>query len=103
MNAENPTVRAMSKPDMTTRLLSSPRGPRRLAMKSRKPAPVTLAQLRKAAPKEWEVTEEDKWLNGLWDVWAADTDGQVMIDIWHPSRQLCRRAALAAPSCSRGQ
>jgi hypothetical protein len=71
-------------------------------VKSKRPAPVTLAQLRKAAPKGWIVWE---WKIGnpirafgvqIQEKPHRNADLAGWIVVAHPCRPLARRAAFAA-------
>ncbi len=54
------------------------------------PAPVTLAMLRKAAPKGWTVKESGPW------VLTLDSTNIIVIDVRNDDPEARRRAALAA-------
>lgn len=62
---------------------------------------VTLAQLRAAAPKGWEIRDwrltyaaDRPWRVGAWACSADTSRGEV--GIWHHNRQAARRMCLAA-------
>lgn len=60
------------------------------------PKLVTLADLRRAVPGKWSVTEE-RLLFGLLSTGLNARDGsKTGIHVYHKNRQICRRMALAA-------
>ncbi len=77
----------------------------------KKPKPITLADLRRAAPKGWKASERRLLMdeeNGihLWRVeGVAGGDRLTAAEcvVWHPDRQLARRTALAALKAMKGE
>ncbi len=67
--------------------------------------PVTLAQLRKAAPKGWEVQEFYEGTAAFWRISIFETfeGAEWRICTRLPDRQTARRAALAALRAMRGK
>lgn len=67
----------------------------------KKPAPITLAQLRAAAPKGWLVHERRDLIDSqLWVVFVTGPAGY--FNFWHRYRAVCRRCALAALRALKG-
>ena len=74
--------------------------------KPKKPAPVSLAQLRAAAPKPWKVEEEAWRFSGtdcFWTIEAGAEAAPGTVSVSHSHRQTARRAALAALRALKGE